>query len=69
MVELFNLDVVGNKLKAGKYKSEEVMKHFRYFYSDKFTSHDLTKACSILKWTISRRSGKSDIITVIHDNL
>jgi len=64
MVALENLYDYSLGLQSGKYTGEEVVKFFRRCYGDDFTSHDLTKACAILGWVISRRSGKSDIVTV-----
>ena len=66
MVELYNLELVGSRLEAGRYTGEQVMKHFRYFYGDNFSSHDLNKACKILGWKKTYRgSGRGHYITVL----
>lgn len=67
MVDLQDLEQLQNYslgLLTGRYTSEEVVKFFRGVYGPRFSSHDLTKVCRILNWKISRRSGKSDIVSV-----
>lgn len=63
-VELYNLREYSYGLLTGDYTSEHVVAFFRGVYGQKFSSHDLTRACQILGWKIKRRSGKSDIVSV-----
>lgn len=64
MVALENLYDYSLGLETGKYTGEQVVAFFRRCYGDNFSSHDLRRACSVLGWTIRRRSGKSDFIYV-----